>query len=503
MRAAETAAAPARLLPSGDAYFLLDGAERELLVPREDQRQRLWTSRVWPGALLVEGEIRGTWRRAQHTVRIDAWARLSRGTRDAIEAEASALPLPGVDRRDRGGLEHVRPSFDDVRGQLAPTSGSVGDTRRTWGSSREGSKGDAGRGPPDRVPPGPVPDRRLPGALGRADAAHAARGVDVHDRRRGASRCAGRGTSSRRCRARTITIDIHCVTKWSKLDTVWEGVSVDTLLEARRARRRRTSLAFCDGGYTTNLPLEDVTGGKAWVAYGYDGEPLDPSTAARRGCSSRTSTSGRARSGCAASTLRDEDEPGFWESNGYHLRRRSVAGTAVLGRLTLARRGGGRGRWRRRRASGRSSSTCRGWPGHRAGQHLDVRLTAEDGYQAERSYSIASAPGERARAHGRAARRRRGLAVPRRTRCARATARGARADRRLLRLGRRRARAAAARGGGSGVVPLMAMVAPPRARGLDAPMRLLYSSRTLEDVIYRDELDDARATARRRAHAHA
>ncbi len=69
-----------------------------LLVPREDQRQRLWTPRVWPGALLVEGEIRGTWRRAQHTVRIDAWARLSRGARDAIEAEASSLPLPGLDR---------------------------------------------------------------------------------------------------------------------------------------------------------------------------------------------------------------------------------------------------------------------------------------------------------------------------------------------------------------------------------------------------------------------
>ena len=98
MRAAEMAAAPARLLPSGDAYFLLDGAERDLLVPRADQRERLWTSRVWPGALLVEGEIRGTWRRAQHTVRIDAWARLSRATRDVIEAEARALPLPGLDR---------------------------------------------------------------------------------------------------------------------------------------------------------------------------------------------------------------------------------------------------------------------------------------------------------------------------------------------------------------------------------------------------------------------
>ena len=97
--AGETAPAPVRLLPSGDSYFLLDGRERELLVPRADQRERLWTPRVWPGALLVEGEIRGTWRRAQHTVRVDPWARLSRPTRAAVEAEAGGLPLPGLDRR--------------------------------------------------------------------------------------------------------------------------------------------------------------------------------------------------------------------------------------------------------------------------------------------------------------------------------------------------------------------------------------------------------------------
>ena len=99
LRAAEAAPAPARLLPSGDPYFLLDGGERELLVPRADQRALLWTPRVWPGALLVEGEIRGTWRRAQHTVRIDAWSRLTRGTRAAVEAEAASLPLPGVERQ--------------------------------------------------------------------------------------------------------------------------------------------------------------------------------------------------------------------------------------------------------------------------------------------------------------------------------------------------------------------------------------------------------------------
>ena len=98
MRADAPSGGPARLLPSGDAYFLLDRRERELLVPRPDQRALLWTPRVWPGALLVDGEIRGTWRRAQHTVRIETWTRLSRETRAAIEAEAAALPLPGVER---------------------------------------------------------------------------------------------------------------------------------------------------------------------------------------------------------------------------------------------------------------------------------------------------------------------------------------------------------------------------------------------------------------------
>ena len=96
MRAARTAAAPARLLPSGDAYFLLDGAERELLVPRADQRERLWTSRVWPGAILVAGNIVGTWRRAKGRVTIQTWQRLSRASREAVITEAESLPLPDV-----------------------------------------------------------------------------------------------------------------------------------------------------------------------------------------------------------------------------------------------------------------------------------------------------------------------------------------------------------------------------------------------------------------------
>jgi hypothetical protein len=87
--------AAARLLPSGDAYWLLHGADRELLVPDAAQRAELWTPRVWPGAVLVSGEIVGTWRRAQADLSIQSWRRLSRAERDAVEAEARSLPLPG------------------------------------------------------------------------------------------------------------------------------------------------------------------------------------------------------------------------------------------------------------------------------------------------------------------------------------------------------------------------------------------------------------------------
>jgi hypothetical protein len=93
--------APARLLPSGDAYFLLQGADRELLVPDPDRRRELWTSRVWPGAVLVEGEVVGTWRRSQADVTIATWRRLSPSERDSVETEATTMPLPGVGRSVR------------------------------------------------------------------------------------------------------------------------------------------------------------------------------------------------------------------------------------------------------------------------------------------------------------------------------------------------------------------------------------------------------------------
>lgn len=91
--------AAARLLPSGDAYYLLQGADRELLVPDARLRGELWTSRVWPGAVLVGGEIVGTWRRANEKLSIQPWRRLSHAQRDAVEAEARSLPLPGVEGR--------------------------------------------------------------------------------------------------------------------------------------------------------------------------------------------------------------------------------------------------------------------------------------------------------------------------------------------------------------------------------------------------------------------
>jgi hypothetical protein len=88
--------APARLLPSGDAFIL--GDDRELVVPDVARRRELWTPRVWPGGVLVDGEIVGTWRRADEVMTVRPWRRLSRAARDAVEAEAASLPLPGLRR---------------------------------------------------------------------------------------------------------------------------------------------------------------------------------------------------------------------------------------------------------------------------------------------------------------------------------------------------------------------------------------------------------------------
>jgi hypothetical protein len=98
-RAERAAAGGARLLPSGDTWFLLQGIDRELLVPDAARRPLLWTPRVWPGAVLLGGEVVGTWRRAGAVVDVEPWRALAPGEREAVEREAESLPLP--DLRDR------------------------------------------------------------------------------------------------------------------------------------------------------------------------------------------------------------------------------------------------------------------------------------------------------------------------------------------------------------------------------------------------------------------
>ncbi|HEY9226796.1 MAG TPA: sulfite oxidase-like oxidoreductase [Gemmatimonadaceae bacterium] len=121
----------------------------------------------------------------------------------------------------------------------------------------------------------------------------------------------------------TPTVDIHCVTKWSKFDTKWEGVSVDTLLDAAGAREvagQAFVLAFSDGGYTTNLPLADVTDGKAWVAFGYDGEPLPPEHGGPARLLVPHLYFWKSAKWVRGIRLLPRDEPGFWEQLGYHNR---------------------------------------------------------------------------------------------------------------------------------------------------------------------------------------
>ncbi len=113
-----------------------------------------------------------------------------------------------------------------------------------------------------------------------------------------------------------ITVDIHCVTKWSKLDSHWTGVSIDTLLETTGEPTEDYVMISSYGGYTTNLPLDDVTGGKAWVAYGYDGEPLEP----QHGGPARLLVPHlyfwKSAKWVNGIELMAEDSPGFWEQRG-------------------------------------------------------------------------------------------------------------------------------------------------------------------------------------------
>ncbi len=114
-----------------------------------------------------------------------------------------------------------------------------------------------------------------------------------------------------------VIVDIHCVTKWSKLDTAWRGVSVDTLLDGIETSADYVT-AWSDGAYTTNLPLEDVTGGKAWVAFEYDEEPLDPEHGGPARLLVPHLYFWKSAKWVRGLELKLEDEPGFWETYGYH-----------------------------------------------------------------------------------------------------------------------------------------------------------------------------------------
>jgi DMSO/TMAO reductase YedYZ molybdopterin-dependent catalytic subunit len=114
-----------------------------------------------------------------------------------------------------------------------------------------------------------------------------------------------------------ITRDIHCVTKWSKLDTVWRGVSVDTLLDGADTSAEHV-IQFADGGYTTNLPLDDLIGGRAWVVFEYDGEPLAPEHGGPARMLVPHLYFWKSAKWVRGLRLQAVDEPGFWETNGYN-----------------------------------------------------------------------------------------------------------------------------------------------------------------------------------------
>ena len=121
--------------------------------------------------------------------------------------------------------------------------------------------------------------------------------------------------------SRDWVVDISCVTKWTHLDMRWHGVSVDTLLEAVELDPHAAFvIAYSDGGYTTNLPLGDVLNNQAFVAWEYDGNPLAP----EHGGPARLVVPARyfwkSAKWVRGLQLLDHDEPGFWETNGYHNR---------------------------------------------------------------------------------------------------------------------------------------------------------------------------------------
>ncbi|MCP2328232.1 DMSO/TMAO reductase YedYZ molybdopterin-dependent catalytic subunit [Hamadaea flava] len=117
--------------------------------------------------------------------------------------------------------------------------------------------------------------------------------------------------------AEEFTVDIHCVTKWSKLGTRWRGVAIETLLEDVETAADFT-LAHSYGGYTTNVPLDDLLDGQAWIAYEFEGEPLAPEHGGPARLVVPHLYFWKSAKWVRGLQLLLEDEPGFWETAGYH-----------------------------------------------------------------------------------------------------------------------------------------------------------------------------------------
>lgn len=117
----------------------------------------------------------------------------------------------------------------------------------------------------------------------------------------------------------TFTVDIHCVTTWTKLDTGWTGVSLDALLDGISPRSEWVTIRSY-GGYTTNLPLADLTDGKAWVVHTFDGQPLEPAHGGPARLLVPHLYFWKSAKWVRGLTFTPSEEPGFWEQNGYHRR---------------------------------------------------------------------------------------------------------------------------------------------------------------------------------------
>ena len=365
------------------------------------------------------------------------------------------------------------------------------------------SRGFTGRRPPeqlaDRLPPGQYEERGFPvltaGPVPEVEAAEWSFRIDGMV----AEEVEWTSAEFAELEFELVPCDIHCVTSWSKLGTSFGGVSLDLLLE-RAEPLGAYAMAYSYGGYTTNLAIEDLTDGKAWVVTEHEGDAARararrPGAAARpppllleeREVDRRAAGDGPRRARVLGSQRLPQP-------------RRPLEGGAVLDGLTemeVTQRAPGR--WQIATVTAIKEETPRVKSFRLElpmcvpflpGQHLDVRLTAPDGYRAQRSYSIASSPLDRSEVE---------LTIDRLeagevsgyfhdvvVEGDRVEVRGPFTSYFVW----RGEAPALLIGGGSGVVPLMAMMRHRRRTMPELAMQLVYSARTAEELIYADELDE-------------